>query len=423
MTLLAAVLWGGLLAGGPVDGAAGGRLTAVCPVREDGRLANGVTYSIESDPLASNASVRVRLSVGSADDPEQVPGLAHLIEHLLLTQTRLRLAPGRTSGTKLEELGLRLHGGTDSDVTMLTVMGRAAEVERMMWLLSEALQVTSFDDHAVRREIDTVHNETEQEEGKLGYPELRRLLTREGVGAIVPALRWYGTPPPRSPSTVRKRIERALRARYARAPVHVKVLAPYPLPLLRAAIERWFGPLPARETDAEERWIFHRLGDRVRHLDQFPGTVLVIYWKGAIARDVARDAANQLFAWMRERLSDRLQRIGLAEASITVNWLGLPRSDQGLVKLSVDWQERRVADPETLAMRVREQVRIELREGRTAYAERKARQRWLSQPDRCTAGQPSWAERVAPILKVVSQEDLGSLVVVGGASAGGKERR
>src|SRR5271155_5610714 len=45
-------------------------------------LPNGLEVILAPDPSLSEASVAVRYRVGSADDPDGLEGLAHLVEHL-----------------------------------------------------------------------------------------------------------------------------------------------------------------------------------------------------------------------------------------------------------------------------------------------------------------------------------------------------
>ncbi|MFN2331457.1 MAG: insulinase family protein, partial [Halomonas sp.] len=50
-------------------------------------LENGLTALLVSDPDADKAAASMNVSVGSAQDPEDLDGLAHFLEHMLFLGT------------------------------------------------------------------------------------------------------------------------------------------------------------------------------------------------------------------------------------------------------------------------------------------------------------------------------------------------
>jgi insulysin len=46
-------------------------------------LPNGLRVILVSDPKADKAAAALSVSVGSFSDPEEIPGLAHFLEHML----------------------------------------------------------------------------------------------------------------------------------------------------------------------------------------------------------------------------------------------------------------------------------------------------------------------------------------------------
>jgi predicted Zn-dependent peptidase len=60
---------------------------------EQYRLANGLAVVLAPDPSLDEAAVIVHYDVGSADDPPDKEGLAHLVEHLMFDGSR-HVAPG-----------------------------------------------------------------------------------------------------------------------------------------------------------------------------------------------------------------------------------------------------------------------------------------------------------------------------------------
>ena len=51
------------------------------------RLQNNLRVLLISDPATDHAAVAMDVAVGSASDPEELPGLAHFCEHMLFLGT------------------------------------------------------------------------------------------------------------------------------------------------------------------------------------------------------------------------------------------------------------------------------------------------------------------------------------------------
>src|SRR5439155_903269 len=49
-------------------------------------LTNGLRVVVIQDPRAHDVQVTTRYRVGSADDPADAPGVAHVVEHLMFQQ-------------------------------------------------------------------------------------------------------------------------------------------------------------------------------------------------------------------------------------------------------------------------------------------------------------------------------------------------
>jgi zinc protease len=101
------------------------------------RLANGLRVVLAPDPRLDTASLFVRYDAGSADDPEDKQGLAHLVEHLMYGASR-HLGPGdyarwvARSGGTAQALTWR-------DRTEYMVTAPAQAIPRMLWLESERM--------------------------------------------------------------------------------------------------------------------------------------------------------------------------------------------------------------------------------------------------------------------------------------------
>ncbi len=51
-------------------------------------LNNGLRVYLIQDPEISEASASMKVSVGANQDPNDIPGLAHLLEHMLFNGTK-----------------------------------------------------------------------------------------------------------------------------------------------------------------------------------------------------------------------------------------------------------------------------------------------------------------------------------------------
>ena len=85
-----------LLAGAPAAAAAGGIERSPADTREYRAvvLGNGLEALVVSDPTADRAAAALDVNVGSADDPEGRPGMAHFLEHMLFLGTEQYPDPG-----------------------------------------------------------------------------------------------------------------------------------------------------------------------------------------------------------------------------------------------------------------------------------------------------------------------------------------
>lgn len=75
------------------------------------RLDNGMTVLLVSDPTAPKSLAALTLPIGSLDDPEQQPGLAHYLEHMVLMGSKRYPQPDN-----LAEF-LKKHGGSHNAST------------------------------------------------------------------------------------------------------------------------------------------------------------------------------------------------------------------------------------------------------------------------------------------------------------------
>ena len=76
-------------------------------------LANGMKVLLISDATADKAAAAVDVATGSGDDPQQRPGLAHFLEHMLFLGTKKFPNPGEYQAF------ISAHGGSHNAFTSL----------------------------------------------------------------------------------------------------------------------------------------------------------------------------------------------------------------------------------------------------------------------------------------------------------------
>jgi predicted Zn-dependent peptidase len=145
-------------------------------------LHNGLRIIVCEDAGADVASVAVVVKAGSADDPRGLPGLAHLLEHLLWTRggeddPRLRI----------EQVGGVANAGTLRDFTRFHASVASENFELALQALGELVLQNEFDEATLAREQRIV-----VEEGAALREDPRAILTDLAFEALYGAEHPYG---------------------------------------------------------------------------------------------------------------------------------------------------------------------------------------------------------------------------------------
>ncbi len=124
---------------------------------EQAELANGLKVVVVPEPSVGEVSVTIRYAVGSADDPEDRAGLAHLVEHLLFENVR----DGEALFDALERRALAFNGFTLPDATIYTERGMLGQLEELLALETARLvgTCTAIPEAAFVRQREIVRNE------------------------------------------------------------------------------------------------------------------------------------------------------------------------------------------------------------------------------------------------------------------------
>lgn len=130
------------------------------PKTQTTTLKNGLTVATESSPLAQTATVGVWIDAGSRAEHEANNGTAHFLEHVAFkgtnkrSQTQLEL--------EIENMGGHLNAYTSRENTAFYARAFKEDVPKTVEILSDILQNSKLEEHAVNRERDVILKEAEE---------------------------------------------------------------------------------------------------------------------------------------------------------------------------------------------------------------------------------------------------------------------
>jgi secreted Zn-dependent insulinase-like peptidase len=121
-------------------------------------LGNGLEVMFISDPDTDSAAASLDIQVGSSSDPEQYPGLAHFLEHMLFLGTAKYPEPDEY------QKFISDHGGSHNAYTSLENTNyffdiQADFLEGALDRFSQQFTAPLFNEEYVEREVNAVHSE------------------------------------------------------------------------------------------------------------------------------------------------------------------------------------------------------------------------------------------------------------------------
>ena len=137
-------------------------------------LDNGLTVIIEENHSAPVVAFQMWVNVGAADEPREIAGISHLLEHMLFKGTEKR-AVGQIAG-EVEAAGGFINAYTSHDNTVYYLMVASRYFDRGLDILSDAIQHSSLDADEVAKEKEVVLEEQRMGEDNPGRMLYRRLL-------------------------------------------------------------------------------------------------------------------------------------------------------------------------------------------------------------------------------------------------------
>jgi zinc protease len=139
-------------------------------------LENGLQVILQENHSAPVVALQVWVDVGSADDPEETSGLAHILEHMVFKGTARR-SEGQIA-REIEGAGGQINAWTSFDQTVFHVVLPSRHFSRGLDILADALQHARFDAGELERELQVILEEIKQGEdspSKVVSRELFRL--------------------------------------------------------------------------------------------------------------------------------------------------------------------------------------------------------------------------------------------------------
>jgi zinc protease len=123
-------------------------------------LANGLTVVVRSDRSAPVVAVVTHVRAGYFDEPDELVGISHVLEHMYFKGTAQRGVGEIARETK--EAGGYLNAGTIYDRTSYYTVLPASSLEQALDIQSDALQRSAIDDDELRRELQVIVQEAKR---------------------------------------------------------------------------------------------------------------------------------------------------------------------------------------------------------------------------------------------------------------------
>jgi predicted Zn-dependent peptidase len=120
-------------------------------------LANGLTVAVDPLPGAESVAIGLYASVGSRSEPEQLSGLAHLVEHMVFKGAGGR--DTRALAEAIEDVGGSLNAWTARDQTVFHGRALARDLGLVAELIADLVRRPHLEEDHVEREKQVVLSE------------------------------------------------------------------------------------------------------------------------------------------------------------------------------------------------------------------------------------------------------------------------
>src|SRR5215467_13002507 len=126
------------------------------------KLDNGMTVVLQENHVSPVVAFQAWVGVGSADEPPELAGIAHVFEHMLFKGTARR-GVGQIA-QEIEGAGGEINAWTSFDQTVYHLVLASRFFDTGLDILADALFNSSFDPAELERELKVVLEEVKQGE-------------------------------------------------------------------------------------------------------------------------------------------------------------------------------------------------------------------------------------------------------------------
>ncbi len=211
-------------------------------------LDNGLTLILLEDHSAPVVALQAWVKTGSADEPEELAGISHLIEHMLFKGTESREL-GEIA-REIEGKGGDINAYTSFDQAVYHLVIASRYLETGLSVLTDALQHSTFDPEELEKEKEVILEEIRRAED---IPEIK--LSRN-LFALSYQYHPYGRPILGYQKTVaglsRKEVWEFYKKWYQPGNTSLIIAGDFNtgevLPKIKEAFQNWIAPLPAETT-------------------------------------------------------------------------------------------------------------------------------------------------------------------------------
>ena len=204
------------------------------------KLDNGLEVVLEENHAAPVVAFQAWVKIGSADEPPELAGIAHVFEHMLFKGTKKR-GVGQIA-REVESSGGEINAWTSHDETVYHLVLASRFFDTGLDILADTLMNSSFDAGELERERNVVLEEIKQ---GMDDPERQAGL---GLFQSVFDVHPYGRPIIGNETTVRKLRRDDILAffanHYVASNVTLVIVGDFDSSAVKAKIAKAFSPMP-----------------------------------------------------------------------------------------------------------------------------------------------------------------------------------
>jgi zinc protease len=210
------------------------------------KLDNGLTVILHQDHTVPLIGVHVEYNVGSRDEPPRRNGFAHLFEHLMFEGSEH--LPKGLFGRLVGAAGGDNNGGTSRDSTVYWELAPSNALDQLLWIEADRMGwlLPTLDEPKFENQRDVVVNELRQNYENVPYGMVYEKLMAALFNPEFP-YHWLpiGSKADLAESSLADAREFFVRW-YGPGNAVLSIAGDFDPAEARAAVKRWFGPIPAR---------------------------------------------------------------------------------------------------------------------------------------------------------------------------------